>query len=335
MRSALIIAAVVAQLLMLVIMAGQREWILQKGERVYIRTAPVDPRDPMRGDYVRLSYALNSQSLSAFKGGSTEKLQRGSRVYAVLRKHYDDLYELDYLSQQRPTKMPFITGRVRYVYDDVLQGYVDIDYGIEQLFVQQGKGLDIEKRRGQRDSLQVPMEVELAIGDAGQAQITNYRWSPLGIQLRRLDRDNTGAVTNDGPRSPVLEFSLQNVSDEVLSIVDGDSHCALQLQMLSGRGGFAKPRYQLCGPTELDKEQTITLAPGQSHTVVVDLNQPRWYMQSSRDGDRWGSIAEQQHSGSVYCIDHIMSQNLRPGYRTYGQAVLSAQPLIQEDKLIS
>lgn len=292
MRRVLIVAAVVAQLLVLVVIAGQREWILQNGERVYVRTAPVDPRDPMRGDYVRLSYAINSQSLSAFKGTTTEKLKRGDRVYAVLRKSYDDLYELDYLSQRRPSAMPFIAGQVRYVYGDLLNGYVDIDYGIEQLFVEQGQGLDIEKRRGQRDSLQVPMEVELALGAAGQAQITGYRWSPLGVQLQRLDRANTGAVANDGLRSPVLEFSLQNVSDNALNIVDGASHCALHLQMLADRSSLSKLRYPLCGPTELEGERVVTLRPGQTHTVVVDLNEPRWHMQSTRDSARWGSIAE-------------------------------------------
>ena len=50
MRKLLIVAAVAAQLLVLGWMAFEREWVVRTGRVVYLRTAPVDPQDPMRGD---------------------------------------------------------------------------------------------------------------------------------------------------------------------------------------------------------------------------------------------------------------------------------------------
>ena len=58
MRKLLIVTAVVAQLLVLGWMAFEREWVVRTGRVVYLRTAPVDPQDPMRGEYVRLNYEI-------------------------------------------------------------------------------------------------------------------------------------------------------------------------------------------------------------------------------------------------------------------------------------
>ena len=58
MRKAAIITAILAQVLILAWMAGQREWILRTAPRIWLRTAPLDPRDLFRGDYVTLRYDI-------------------------------------------------------------------------------------------------------------------------------------------------------------------------------------------------------------------------------------------------------------------------------------
>ena len=37
-----------------------REMVVQRGTKIGFATAPLDPRDPFRGDYVRLRYPLNA-----------------------------------------------------------------------------------------------------------------------------------------------------------------------------------------------------------------------------------------------------------------------------------
>ena len=59
MRKAFILAAIILQVMVLAYMAGEREYILKNGKLIHLRTAPVDPRDLFRGDYVRLNYEIS------------------------------------------------------------------------------------------------------------------------------------------------------------------------------------------------------------------------------------------------------------------------------------
>ena len=69
MKTRFIIGAIAFQLLVLGYIAGQREWILRTGRTVWLRTAPIDPRDVMRGDYVRLDYEVAHVSRALWKDG--------------------------------------------------------------------------------------------------------------------------------------------------------------------------------------------------------------------------------------------------------------------------
>jgi uncharacterized membrane-anchored protein len=41
-------------------MAAEREYIVLTGKTVYLRTAPIDPNDPFRGQFVRLNYEIST-----------------------------------------------------------------------------------------------------------------------------------------------------------------------------------------------------------------------------------------------------------------------------------
>lgn len=296
MRRALFVVLVLAQIGILAYLAGQREWIMANGEVVYLRTAPVDPRDPLRGDYVTLSYDLNQLPLSAFRQ-TPDMLKRGQIVYAVLKHDVDDLYRLDFLSLSPPGGGRFLKGRVAYTYDGNQgrglargQGIVGLQFGIEKMFVEQGSGKAIEQRRGTREGLQVPMEVAVAIGSDGVGQIKSFRWSPVGLQFQRLN--SPGRQTDDS--APELRFQLRihNLSDVPLRIIDGPEHCAFRLDMLPGREATAAPREVACSPAQWQQETVISLAPGQTHSVQFDLSLPRWYVYSLSDREVWGNIAE-------------------------------------------
>ena len=68
MKARILIGCVALQFLILAVMAGQREWVRHTGRAVYFRTAPVDPRDVMRGDYVRLSYDISRVPRELWRG---------------------------------------------------------------------------------------------------------------------------------------------------------------------------------------------------------------------------------------------------------------------------
>ena len=74
MRRKLVLLFVVAQVLVLAFMAGKREFIVHAGERIHLRTAPVDPRDLFRGDFVRLNYEVSSVGPKLMRDGVSEHL---------------------------------------------------------------------------------------------------------------------------------------------------------------------------------------------------------------------------------------------------------------------
>lgn len=65
-------------------MIVDRVSLLNSDNVVTLRTAPVDPRDIFRGDYVVLRYDISDIALTSYKG--TTDLARGDTVYVELNK---------------------------------------------------------------------------------------------------------------------------------------------------------------------------------------------------------------------------------------------------------
>jgi len=49
MKTKLILSVATLQVLVLAYLAAEREWVLHTGRTFYLRTAPIDPHDVMRG----------------------------------------------------------------------------------------------------------------------------------------------------------------------------------------------------------------------------------------------------------------------------------------------
>ena len=58
---------------------------------MYLRTAPADPRDLFRGDYVRLNYEISNVAPPYQKALDRKTLRKGMVLYGVLKKHDDGL----------------------------------------------------------------------------------------------------------------------------------------------------------------------------------------------------------------------------------------------------
>ncbi len=284
MRRIFILICIAAQVLVLVVMAGEREIILGTGETAYLRTAPIDPRDPFRGDFVRLHYEISQVSPSQLGGGLPDgDLRKGDRIYAVLSKGAGGIYHLDHVTDRKPGQGVFLRGRLRRHWRAAHgSNRLAVSYGIEQLFVEQGRGRDIEQRRGSHNSLQVPMEVEVAVGSGGTAVIRDFRWSRLGMRLKMLRVNQRGRNTNlDGvtePLSPKLEVSLWNASDGPLVVVDPGSHCGFRMRTTARVSRTYRHAYDGCRDVRVSEADLIELGPGQNYTVELDLSEPRWHM---------------------------------------------------------
>ena len=280
-----LILAVAAQLLVLAWMAGEREWIVRTGQRLYLRTAPIDPRDLFRGDFVRLQYEINSvrvEDIEAATSARAAERRRHDVVFTRLRPAGEGLYEAAGTSSTRPAQGPFLRGRTEDGWRMGWRGtgHFFVKYGIEQLFVEQGGGRAIEQRRGTRDALQVPMEVEVAVAPSGTAVIRGYRWSRLGMKLEVLRRPaprNRNAPAPDQPLSPKLRITLANASDAPLSVVDAGEHCAFRLVPVEWAPQPYPPASRACSG-EQPAPRTIALAPGETYSAELDLSEPRWHV---------------------------------------------------------
>lgn len=281
-----LLLAIAAQLLVLAWMGAEREWIFRTGQVAYLRTAPIDPRDLFRGDFVRLRYDVNSvrrEHLDPAIAPPGRERRRHEVVYTRLQPAGEGVYEAAGTSPARPAEGLFLRGRTEDGWRMGWRGgsHLLVKYGIEQLFVEQGAGLAIEKRRGARDGLQVPMEVEVAVSSSGTAVIRGYRWSRLGMKLEVLRRPaprnrNLPSPGPEQPLSPRLRVTLANASDAPLSVADAGEHCAFHLVTAEWTPQAYPQAAAACAAPPAPS--AIALAPGERYSAELDLSEPRWHV---------------------------------------------------------
>ncbi len=306
MRKLALYLVLAVQVAVLAYMAGNREYIRAYGDEIWLPTAPLDPRDPFRGDFVRLRYAINEVPAPADFQNGDESL-KGTVVYAQLQEAARGTFEFVDLSASPPSTGAYLKGRVT---DRQLRwgNHVDVRYGIEQLFVQQGRGLEIEDKRGSRGQIQVPMEVLVAVGGDGTGVIKDYRWSDLGARLevtRSNRRDAEGNPQDpEFPLSPKLRFTLANVSDGPVDVIESDELC--QFALVSAfdptHTSMATPQRCAAGYSTSIRQ----LAPGEEARYDIDFALPLWHV----------SVAGQ--SGEMGVLFDDWSAQFRLVYRPVG-----------------
>ncbi|MDF2626534.1 MAG: hypothetical protein K0R39_365 [Symbiobacteriaceae bacterium] len=149
------VAAVALQVLLLLGMAGRHSYTLQTGRPIRLETAPVDPWDPFRGEYVSLNYKI-SQLEAGRVTMAGAPYQRGQKVWVTLRSA-DPYWIAVAVSSRRPQASGnevAVQGTVQWYYPDAGPAgrpQVFIRYGIEQFYVPEGEGPELEDRRHQVD----------------------------------------------------------------------------------------------------------------------------------------------------------------------------------------
>jgi uncharacterized membrane-anchored protein len=161
-RRGLFIAAVLAQALVLVAWSASLEWELAGAERIRLEVVQRDPRDLLRGDYVSLQYVIADIPLETIAGGRPDY---GDRVWVTLRLQ-DNVYALAAASRAPVTPGPgqrVIVGRVQSL-SNTSGGRPEVHlvYGIERLYVREGRG---GLPRGR-------VEAEIALAEGGRPFLT-------------------------------------------------------------------------------------------------------------------------------------------------------------------
>lgn len=180
-RSWLFWAAVALQVLVLAGMIGMRAYTLATGTRIRLQTLPLDPRDPLRGDYVNLRYEI-SELRSDRLELAPWSYRRDDVIWVVLAPG-QPFWRAVAAGPRPQTPGPGqvqVQGRVRYSGDwpdppapgrpppdhpppPVLRR-VGVAYGIESFFVPEGEGRKLERP-------QVRLEIEVAVDRFGRAAV--------------------------------------------------------------------------------------------------------------------------------------------------------------------
>jgi uncharacterized membrane-anchored protein len=149
-RTKLLVAAVMLQLLFLAGVAVSYYAVGWFGKEIRIQTAPIDPRDFLYGDYVRLNYDISQLKKSLWRESSPIPKQ-GEAIYVVLKQtspQAKPTYEAIGIYAQRPAvKDDEAAVKGRLEYDDGNQ--LHIAYGLEKYYVPENTGKKLEQQAGQ------------------------------------------------------------------------------------------------------------------------------------------------------------------------------------------
>jgi uncharacterized membrane-anchored protein len=320
MRKLAIIIAVFLQVAVLAYMAGHREYILRTGRIVFLKTAPVDPRDIFRGDYVRLRYEISTvkgdllqdglgdsykkSELGLFKLYQSKEWQkiRSKPVYGLLSVGVNDIADLVSLTDKKPSEGLFIRGHIEHPSE--FFDSLSVRYGIEAYFIEQGKGKEIEKTMFQ--SMRIPLEMEVVIGKNGTSVLKGYRWSPLGISIE--EDMNEISVANDVNEASVkkskgvakklkgIRVKLLNNSNKPIGIIDlpdGQSFTLEPQGMFGVSAAMKEKDYKWVGADKelkkVEDSDVRILEPGKTHECYIDISQPQWFV--ARGGEQAKSIS--------------------------------------------
>lgn len=299
MKRWLVLGVVVAQIGTLAYMAGQREWIVRTGEPVLVRTAPIDPNDPMRGEYARLHYEISTvprelcrdSVIGWFNDGMVySREQRDQRVYAILERDEAGIASLVALTDRRPDEGVYLRGRVDWLDSHA----VHVRYGIEALFMEQGRALEFE-RKARDEMIGVPVNAEVAIGAGGIGVLRNYHWEALGIEIR-LERREPAENTSAGParQRPGVSgavVTLRNHGDSPIAIIDLPHGGAFRLIPAETRDDRSYVPVSHGDLPDIRDEHVRVLQPGASHETTLDFSRPEWFVRKQPSGDERPSEA--------------------------------------------
>ncbi len=169
-RFYLVAAILVAglQTLILGYIIQSRASILASGTEVLLKTAPVDPRDFLRGDYVVLNYDISSVPVSTVTGGIPA--EAGEQTLWVRLKRQPDgfwgIVESSFAKLPAASDTVVLRSLPFYSYGPGSGETIRVEYGIERYYVPEGEGKPLEEARNEG-----VVSIAASVSSSGAAQI--------------------------------------------------------------------------------------------------------------------------------------------------------------------
>ncbi len=291
MKRIAILLAIALQIGALAAIVVDKEWTLHSGRGLVVQTAPIDPRDIFRGDFVRLDFLFSRLRADQIDPVLYRRgLRKGERVYLAMEPAPGGVARAKRLQRQKPP-FPYLQGWV--IEEWPYRGFstetaeqratqkpgnrpLRVRYGIERLYVEQGKGKLLEDMRGGRDDYQRAMLVRLAVPERGQALIRGYDWADLSVRTEVLWQPDANAP--DDRASAVIRLSLRNERPQAIVLPLKADGCSFELYpagVAPADAARLRPdRSAFCASRQAEIRR---IEPGQSLDIDVDFNQPQWW----------------------------------------------------------
>lgn len=173
-KNRLLVTAVIlalAQIGFLAWMIAGRAAILRDGQEVLLKVEPVDPRDLLRGDYVRLGYEISTIPVNLVTNAGSE-VPAPDTIFVRVKKEADGFWRPVSASLGAPSIAALGEGEVE-IRGTTSTGWVTrenasirVEYGVERFYLPEGEGKPIE-----RDMRIRSFGILAAVGKDGTAQI--------------------------------------------------------------------------------------------------------------------------------------------------------------------
>jgi len=150
------------------------EYTLNIGEKIYLKTVPVDPRDLLRGDYVVLRYEIQNHN-EIRELIKKEELTSGDNVYISLNKDSEELGTFKLVTITKPNSGIFIKTKIT--------NKNSLELGIGKYFIPEGKGYQIERLRGN-------IKVLTSIDKFGNAKIIDLYKNNTKFEFNKSNKYN-------------------------------------------------------------------------------------------------------------------------------------------------
>jgi uncharacterized membrane-anchored protein len=154
------------------IIAG-RAAVLRSGREIVLKVEPVDPRDLLRGDYVRLGYEISNIPVKLITGLPAGRLTSEDGSLYVRVKKGDDGYwhpvSAAFGAEPAAAASPDeadVKGHVSEGWSLEGEGTIGVDYGLDRFYLPEGEGLAL-----QNDMRVRPFGVRVALAPDGTPQI--------------------------------------------------------------------------------------------------------------------------------------------------------------------
>lgn len=171
----LVLAAVLlalAQIAFLSWIIAGRAAILRNGQEVLLKVEPIDPRDLLRGDYVRLGYEIRNVPVKIVANAPAGEFTIAEHpIFVRLGKDADGYWRPRSASLDEPAGTPpegevDIRGSTAARWTLKPEDSFSVTYGIERYYVPEGEGRAIETDMRER-----PFGILAAVAADGTSQI--------------------------------------------------------------------------------------------------------------------------------------------------------------------